>query len=227
MRVGIVAEGRGDLGVLTRILKGAIGVEEDDVDETDAHAMRAEQRGNWSRVIEECRDRARVRAFFEVPTDETKLLVVQLDAAECALAGYDVERPQAREPMRLCDRIERMLRGWMEDEYAEQTCFAIALEETEAWVLPLYVADADTTLIRDPKERLKNTLNRPNLFSDRERKRLFAKELGEYVRMREVAKGLARRKGLDDCSGRNVSLRGFVECLDACATAARSSEQPE
>ncbi len=234
MRVGIVAEGRGDLGVLTRILKGAIGVEEDDVeflrpefdvDETDAHAMRAAQRSNWSLVIEECRERARVRAFFEVPVDEPKLLVVQLDAAECALVGYDVERSPSPEPMRLCDRIERTLCGWMGDEFVDRTCFAIAVEETEAWVLPLYGADADTTLVRDPKRRLDRELNRPNLFSERERQRLFAK--GEYERMREVAKGLARRKGLDGCADRNASLRRFVECLDACAAGPGSSERPE
>lgn len=225
MRVGIVAEGRGDLAVIARILKGAIGVEEDDVeflrpefdrDETDAHAMRVAQFGNWSLVIAECRERARIREFFEAPIDEAKLLVVQIDAAECGLPGYDVKRPPTPDTEALCESIAGMLRGCLEGEFAGRTCFAIAVEETEAWVLPLYVEDADTSQAVNPKGRLEKEINRPNLFSDRDRRKLFAKT--EYERMRDVAKALSRRKDLDACANHNVSLRRFVDCLDVHAT---------
>ncbi len=220
MRVGIIAEGRGDFGILTRVLRGALGVDEDaveflrpefDVDETDTFSMSAEQRGNWSIVLDECRERQRIRDFFGAPTDEVKMLVVHIDAAECERPGFDVARPTPPEASRLCERIERMMVGVLEGEFSDRTCFAIAVEESEAWVLPLYTREPDTCVVADAKKRLERELNRPNLFSDRERKRLFARS--EYDRMREVAKELARRRSLDDAARRNVSLARFVKAL--------------
>jgi hypothetical protein len=120
MRVGIVAEGRGDLGVLTRVLKGALDVDEDaiqflrpefDVDETDSYAMAAGERSNWSLVLEECRERRRMRDFILAQTDEPRVLVVHIDAAECGLPGFDVERPAPSDAAQLCERIERMIPG--------------------------------------------------------------------------------------------------------------------
>jgi hypothetical protein len=221
MRAGIVAEGRGDLGVLTRILKGALGLDLDqieflrpefDVDETDTFAMGAAQRSNWARVIDECRDRRRVREFFEAPTDEVRVLIVQIDAAECGLAGFDVARPSPADVERLCERIERTMLGWMEGQYADRTCFAVAVEETEAWVLPLYLDAADTCAFTDPKARLNRALNRSNVLSERDRKKLFMR--GEFELMREVAKALAKRTTLDAAATRNLSLRRLVDALD-------------
>lgn len=229
MRIGIVAEGRGDLGVLTRILKGALEVDEDavqflrpefDVDETDSYAMAAGRRSNWSLVLDECRERQRMREFLGAQTDEPRVLVVHVDAAECGLPGFDVERPAPPSATKLCERIERMILGLLEDEFASSLCLAIAVEESEAWVLPLYVSDGDTCLIADPKKRLERELNRSNLFSDRDRRRLFARP--EYELMREVAKGLAKRRVLEEAANRNASLRRFVDGLGRCAMAAKA-----
>jgi hypothetical protein len=221
VRAAIVAEGRGDLGILTRILKGALGLDLDeieflrpefDVDETDTFAMGAAQRSNWALVLDECRDRRRVRAFFDAPTDEERILVVQIDAAECGLAGFDVARPSPADVALLCERIERTMLGWMEGEYADRTCFAIAVEETEAWVLPLYLDAADTSVFTDPKARLARALNQANAMSERDRKKLFMRS--EFERMREVAKMLAKRPALEAAASRNGSLRRLVDALD-------------
>lgn len=234
MRAGIVAEGRGDLGILTRILKGALGLDLDeivflrpefDVDETDTFAMVAAQRSNWALVLDECRDRGRVREFFEAPTDEERILVVQIDAAECGLPGFDVVRPGPADIALLCERIERTVLGWMEDEYADRLCVAVAVEETEAWVLPLYLDAPDTCVFTDPKARLTRALNHPNAMSERDRKRLFMRS--EFERMREVAKALAKRPSLDAAATRNHSLR-LVDALRRCAgpTPATASGSP-
>jgi hypothetical protein len=218
MRVGIVAEGRGDLAVITRILKGALGVERDEVqhlhpeydtDETDAWAMRASQFSNWRTVIDACRDRLRVREFFEDSlTDDARLLVVHIDTAECGEVGYDVARPAPSDVTTLGRRVEMMLVGLMEDEWGDRTCFAIAVEETEAWLLPLHGDDADTDRFPRPKERLEH------LVAKDDKRRLPA---GEYWKMFELARPLAKRKALDGCAKANASLGRFVSALDAHA----------
>jgi len=107
MRAGIIAEGRADLAVLRNVLEGCLGVARDEVrflvpeydeDATDRHAMANEQRSSWLRVRDECRSGARIREFLELHADDDPIVVVQIDAAEAAVAGYDVARPDRADP---------------------------------------------------------------------------------------------------------------------------------
>lgn len=223
MRVGLIAEGRGDLAVLTRVLRGALRIDADDVqallpefdlDETDLHTMRTEQFSNWVAVLDACRDRRRIRDFFEASqTDEDRILVVQIDTAECELTNYDVARPSPASPSALCQRVEMLLVGLMEGEFRSETCFAIAVEETEAWLLPFYDAISDSAAVPHAKERLDRAIARTNDLTDRDRARLGG--LGEYPRMYELSRPLAKRKELDRSAKSNVSLARFIAELDA------------
>ena len=74
MRIGIIAEGRGDLAVITHVLKGCLGLDQEHVqylrpeyalDETDLHSQREEQYSNWETVKKECVEYSRIEEFLE------------------------------------------------------------------------------------------------------------------------------------------------------------------
>lgn len=226
MRVGIVAEGRGDYGVLARVLKGALGVESDELtficpefnaDATDTHAMDAAQHSNWALVLDACRSGESIREFLQAPTAEAKFVVVQIDTAECELSGFGVARPTPPDAMALCVRVATFVGLLMDGDLSSQTCFAVSMEETEAWLLPLYSNIDDSCNVHNAKERLQRVIARTNALTDTDRTRLAS--MSEYDRMLFLAKPYARRKNLNVGAKCNVSLKRFVDDLTTLAAA--------
>lgn len=222
MKVGIIAEGPGDVAVLVNILKGKLGLGGNDVlairpdlarDETDLHEMAAEQFSNWGIVKQECVNRERIDAFLEPFADE-RLVVIHIDTAEAELAGYDVKRPARQEAdyaSKLRQRVVEQITAWLGGEHAALIRHAVAVEETDAWLLPLWSSHKETAGRPDPKKDLKMALNKSNKLSDKERKKLF--QLGAHDLYATLSEPLRKRKNLDECATRNESLRLFVDSL--------------
>ena len=151
MRIGIIAEGRGDLAVLSNILRGWLGIDseyirflrpENRLDETDLHEMSQGQFSNWGLVKQECLDGTLLEDFLNSPIDEERRVVIHLDTAEAELPGYDVRRPSDSEPnyaTELHKRVAAKLDEWLAGRGAGRIRHALAVEETEAWTLTLYV----------------------------------------------------------------------------------------
>ncbi|WP_437489883.1 hypothetical protein WME75_11600 [Sorangium sp. So ce1014] len=221
MRVGLIAEGRGDLAVLVNILKGKLGLDFEDIqflrpeydqDETDVHDQDEAQRGGWGRVKRECVERRRIREFVGNAIDEEILVVVQIDTAEAHDKGYDVEKPRRDDPgyaeilrQRVVDKID----GWLEGE-SDLVRHAVAVEETEAWVLTIF-SPKDSTTHGNPKAQLQKLLNKT--MSDKDRRRHF--QLKEYDQAYALTKPFRKLRDLEKFVERNRSLRLFVDSLGA------------
>lgn len=164
MRVGIIAEGPADQAVITHLVAGTLGLESeqirrlrpsDTMDETDLHSRPPETYSNWEIVRQECIDRRRIQEFLDSPVifdgeDDRRLIVVQIDTAECHL--YEVERPDrkaAGSSRRLPDLVRSKMAEWLGGDLAN-ILRAVTVEETDAWLLALH-ADGDTTLRLDAK----------------------------------------------------------------------------
>jgi hypothetical protein len=182
MKVGIVAEGPADVEVLRNILKGKLGIERKDTavirpklheDQTDRVARAAaayrpqapDEFSNWSLVLEECRTRTKIEDFLQVPVAETRIVVIHIDTAEAHLPGYDVPRPDRKAPDygdRLRALVVAKLDGLLGAELVAGVRHAVAVEETDAWVLTIYddQDDRDTGVRPDPKKRLRFVLER-------------------------------------------------------------------
>jgi hypothetical protein len=222
MRAGIIAEGRADLAVLRNVLEGWLGVERDevrflvpeyDLDATDRHAMASEQRSNWLRVRDECHSGERVREFLALHADDAPIVVVQIDAAEAAEPGYDVTRPDraaADSGELLRARVLACVDAWLPEDVRPRVRHAIAVEETDAWVLALFVTK-DTAALPRPKETLERELNRPGSPVERDRKRFF--QLDVFTQYDRLTRDLRKRKTLVACASRNASLRAFLDEL--------------
>lgn len=223
MRVGIIAEGRADLAVITNILKGCLDLDHEhlqylrpeyDQDETDLHARSAEMYSNWEIVKKECVDYSRIEDFLNSPLDEERLVIIHIDAAECEQPGYDVSRPKGEPGPALSaevhKRITAKLDEWFAGRGGDRLRYAIAVEETDAWLLTLY-SRKETSTYRNVKEVLQKELNRPNRRSDRERKRDSQRKAFELYG--EWSKPFRKLRQLQDCMRRNKSLQLFVESL--------------
>jgi len=100
--------------------------------------------------------------------------------------------------------------GWLEGEYKSQIRYAIAIEETEAWVLALYV-EHDTVEHPDPKKTLHDFLNGPQGLPDKKRRKIY--QWPEYERFDELSKDFRRKRCLEAAAKRNRSLALFVDSL--------------
>ncbi|TAK31954.1 MAG: hypothetical protein EPO40_03445 [Myxococcaceae bacterium] len=222
MRVGIIAEGRADLAVLLNILKGRLGVDRSDVqalrpeyyeDETDLHEHREAQHSNWELVRRECLEREKIRDFLDSPVDEHRFLVIQIDTAEAEMPGYDVARlprSDANYVATLRERVVATMNGWLAGEFVEHIRHAVAVDETDAWVLTVYASDAaETGILPNPKRRLHDAVNKS--LSAKERARHF--QLSTFAQYDERSREFRKGRTLDAHAARNASLRLFVASL--------------
>ncbi|WP_309896593.1 hypothetical protein [Archangium sp.] len=222
MRIGIIAEGRGDLAVLSNILRGWLGIDseyirflrpENRLDETDLHEMSQRQFSNWGLVKQECLDGTLLEDFLNSPIDEERRVVIHIDTAEAELPGYDVRRHPDSDATELHKRVAAKLDEWLAGRGKGRIRHAIAVEETEAWTLTLYV-EKETSTYRDPKKALERTLQSTNRLSEKQRKSLRQlKGSDAYKYQDELSREFRKRRTLKDCATRNHSLRLFLEAL--------------
>jgi hypothetical protein len=223
MRIGIIAEGPGDLAVITNILKGWLNLDSEHIqflrpeynqDETDLHAQPETRFSNWEIVKGECLSYSRIDEFLTSPLDEERLVVIHIDAAECERSNYGVSRPKtqpgAEHAEELRDRIAAKLGEWLGGRDDKRLRYAIAVEETDAWLLTLDWRK-ETSTSRDPKKALQQELHRSNRFSAKDLKRLF--QQAAFHQYDELSKPLRKRKSLQDCQRWNKSLQLFLESL--------------
>lgn len=220
MRVGLVAEGRGDLAVLVNILKGKLGLDLEDVqflrpeytlDETDLYEQAERERGGWVRVKNECVERVRIDEFLANAIDDEALVVIQIDTAEAHEKGFDVARPDRKDAAyaaTLRQRVVERIDAWLGGQLTGRVRHAVAVEEIDAWILTIH-ATKDTARHGDPKRELEKVLDKK--LSDKDRKRLS--QLKTYKRYDELSRPLRRLRDLDKVAERNLSLRLFLDSL--------------
>lgn len=122
------------------------------------------------------------------------------------LPGYDVERPDRASPdyaVELRQRVTTRIEALLGAELSRGTRYAVAVEETDAWVLAV-LEDGETGRFLDAKGRLQR---RPEYQKARMRSR------GEGELYSELSRKLRRRGRLAQAAERNISLKVFLESL--------------
>ncbi len=209
------------MAVISNILKGKIhaGMEdvvylqpELDFDETDLHNMSAEQFSNWALVRQTCMEKKKLSDFFSI--DEERFIVVHIDTAEAEEINYEVQRPAKHNNPEyseiLRNNVIEKIKEWLENQFGGQIFFAIAIEETEAWVLTIYAdRQGDTCRFNDPKKELNRVLNRK--LSKKEKRILGYKE---FEKFNELSKKFRKLKHLEKYADYNESLKLFCESLE-------------
>lgn len=219
MRYGVIAEGPADVAVVRAILKVLKGIDGNEVvsirpseqmDETDLNEM---QFSDWLLVLKSCEDEALLSAFFDAIEDDA-LLIVQIDTAEHTEAGYDVSLPLRGRDMdwkiyseELRQQVKQRIAALLPEAYRDKVAYAIAVEETDAWLLPLFdVSSKETAQYANPKERLQRLIGQlkpkeQRAYVDASKKNLNYGSIGKNL-----------KKGIKQCRIKNKSLDLF--CIE-------------
>lgn len=218
MRVGVIAEGFADAHVIKAIVKKLMGLDgceiriirpQERMDETDLKDMNF---SNWQLVMESCKDRDLLDGFFNMLEGDA-ILVVHLDTAERGEKGYDVGVPLRTNQTDFTEYSENLyyrvcekLRTMIPSEYHDNMVYAIAVEETDAWLIPLFENSRKDTASH---VRAKETLSKL-IGKDHKLKKEYVDTSKKSLDYKKLSKSLTKK--LQQCRSRNKSLDLF--CTD-------------
>lgn len=141
--IALICEGASEVKMLTYVVTRYLG------DEIVVNAIqpalnsngRQANAGGWLEVLNHCNDET-INAAFAT----NDYLVIQIDTDACAQVNYDVNiyddnnRKVADDVLyeRVRSRLLKDLSAGVQTKYADRILFAICINETECWLLPLY-----------------------------------------------------------------------------------------
>lgn len=221
MKIGIVAEGPDDIEIIKQVVKCLKSIDTSDMifvrprdaqDETDNST---DKFSNWELVLNEASEHVLIDQFFEQWGDDEPAIVIHIDTAERGKPNYDVTEPQrtgqvdfVKYSAELRENVKTKIEGLLPAQYRQKVAYAIAIEETEAWIIPLFEnSKKDTSHYTDPKGQLESLISKDKALArayvDTQKKRLNAVRLGKLI---------GKRKNLRQCRENNTSLELF--CLE-------------
>lgn len=205
---GIIAEGSTDIAVIHNILTGyfkngdiALNPLHPPLDATDR--FRATDFSNWLTVFRYCSTEAFRGAFAY-----NDYVIIHIDTDVSEEKHYEV--PRHKDGKRIADEelVQKVIEKFKEymtpgvyDTYREKIIFAIAIDSTECWLLPLYYDDNR----RSKKENCLDTLNQA---LGKLGKAITEKKAKDY---HKISKDYCKHKRLMAVYENNPSLKIFIE----------------
>ena len=141
--IALICEGASEVKMLTYIVTRYLG------DEIVVNAIqpaltqkgRQANEGGWHEVLNHCNDET-INAIFAT----NDYLVIQIDTDACVQTNYDVNvYDESNQKVaddilyeRVRNRLLKDLSAEIQTKYANRILFAICINETECWLLPLY-----------------------------------------------------------------------------------------
>jgi hypothetical protein len=209
MSIGIIAEGKGDLGVLDQILKGITGLDtsnfkhirpSEEFDETDLN--NPDRRwSTWSLVRQECIDGSAIESYLQL--EDSRFVVIHIDTDSAKDYGVIVPKRDSSYCQLLRSNVVAMIKSWLNGRFENKIHFAVAIEEIEAWLLTIYDKSAkETSLQPNPKKSLSYILSKRG-----------ENTTSNYENYKRLSKHFAKAKDVlsSKCLDFNCSLRLFYE----------------
>lgn len=213
MRIGVISEGHADRAVIVNLLAGVAGLDSSDVeairpiyalDETDKALVDVRTHSSWSVVKKECEERQLIDGFLAF--EDQDFVAIHIDTAEAD--EYDISRPHKKSD-NYCEELRRLvieqINIWLKDDLSDNILYAIAIEETDAWILTIY-DKSDSTTTAAPKEKLSRIL-RPKGINSTSSYDNFLEISKPFSKGREIAKGRFLEY--------NCSLKAFVKEIES------------
>ena len=166
MKIGVICEGPTDRVVIGNILKGLKNIDSAQIvslrpnyskDETDLADIPADAFSNWSIVKEECENRIKISKFLSIEGQD--IVIIHIDSAESDEYGVSKPFKDANYAITLRANIVTKINEWLDNQFQNEIIYAIAVEETDAWILTIY-EPRDSSTSADPKAKLKRVLSR-------------------------------------------------------------------
>ncbi len=209
MRIGVISEGHADRAVIVNILIGFPGIDINDIeplrpvynlDETDKALINPQTFSTWSVVKNECERRELIDGFLAFEGQD--FIVIHIDTAEADL--YGINRPE-RNSETYCEELRELvvqqINAWLNKDMSDEILYAVAIEETDAWILTIYEQKNSTTTAT-PKEKLSRVLGKKEINST-----------SNYANYLTISKPLSKNRDIKKGKflSYNCSLKAFYE----------------
>lgn len=223
MKAIIIAEGRGDLAVLSNILKGALDIDLSDIkfqtpeyeyDQTDLFQMNATEFGGWNMVKKSCGTNEEIEIFLEF--HDRSIFIVQIDSAERTEVGYEVLEPIKSESIDYCEIVKKnialKINEWLNDKFTDKIAYAICVEEIESWLMTLLMLE-NTSKHNNPKNKYFFELNRKltgkarNILSEKDVFKQYLKLSHEFSKKKYLEKYIKKNKSFEIFYDRLIELQ--------------------
>jgi hypothetical protein len=212
---GLITEGVTDQKVIQAIFTGIFDPEEIDIrpflpiaDNTCKHQL--QNFSNWELVLAYC-----ASPKFEEAFPFVDYVVVHIDTDQCDDPKFGVRKERegvALSPQEMVLTVSEKLKERIGEptwsKYQERIVFAIAVETTECWLLPLYVKGKEIS-------KHLNCLNVLNTHLRRRDLETINPAAKRPMRYAELARPYNKRKELMKNAPQNPSLDAFVKRLEA------------
>ncbi len=227
LRVGIIAEGKSDHAVIANILEGILGIDINEQvqflvpqltsDKTYIGAVKNDEKSfsNWTIVRQNCIDKEEIDNFFsDNPLEQDLILIIQIDTAERDLINYEVSEPPKTKDKNYSEKLRlnviTKIKEWLNQPY-ENLYYAIAIEETEAWILALHEKNkSDTCEYNKAKEAYFKMLNKT--LKKKEKNVLTIKDA--FVKYDQLSRPFRKNRTLKKARNKNKSLDLFCHSLE-------------
>jgi len=211
MRIGIISEGHSDRAVIQNVLLGFNGLDGSDLislrpkyktDETDK-ALKPKTESSWSVIQEECEEFDLIEEFLSQEGND--FIVIHIDTAEADKFG--VNRPDRRSETYNEDLREAVIdkiKDWLKEDVSDKLLHAVAIEETDAWILTIYDNKDSSKAVR-AKEKLQHVLGNMGINS-----KISHENYLKLSKLLSKPKEIKKQKFLS----RNYSLKAFYEEIE-------------
>jgi len=212
--IGLIAEGKTDVVVIKQILAAHLKIDtneirsfrpDDFIDETDKFSQGVNTFSNWTIVKEECQKKEVMKVFFDDIADSS-FFIIHIDADRAFEEGYNGSKPQKSKDPAYCQELREAvycrIHVWL-GPHTMKIAYAIAVEETEAWILPMHSNVTNSDLISDPKRALRGSAAYSKLRGKK-----------EPVKYLELSKPIKKYKNMLLCQKASYSLTEFLAEVD-------------
>ena len=211
--IGLICEGVSEVNMISYIIRRYLG--DIDVNTIQPEIVNGKQDtfGGWRLVLNYCNDEKFAQIFAT-----NDFIVIQIDTDTCSEIGYDVDIYDENHERisddklfsRVVDRLKQNLSDSVLQKYSDRIIFAVCINETECWFLPLYYnderrCDTDFCIRKLNQELKKQNLNIP----DKNKNSVLAQKT-----YREILKKLKKKATIQEISQYNYGFKRFVEQLD-------------
>ncbi|MCR5453369.1 MAG: hypothetical protein K6F33_00070 [Bacteroidales bacterium] len=218
--IGLICEGVSEANMISHIIQRYLG--DVDVNTIQPKIVSGKQNnfGGWLQVLDYCNDNELQKIFAT-----NDYLVIQIDTDACIEKNYDVSQYNENNQKvsdeilyeRVVQRLKKNLSAQLIQKYSNRIIFAICINETECWLLPIYYTNeqkkrcATTNCIYLINQKLKQ--QNTNTIPDKEKNSNEARQTYQTI-----LKKLKKKKDIEDISQYNYGFKKFVEQLNSIST---------
>lgn len=214
--IGLICEGVSEVNMISYIIRRYLG--DVDVNTIQPKIINDKQDnfGGWLQVLDYCND-DQFKHIFET----NDYIVIQIDTDACTQKNYDINQYDENNQKvsddilysRVVNRLKKNLSTELLQQYSDRIIFAVCINETECWLLPLFYTN-------EPKKRCATTncvyilnqkLQQQNISPIPDKDKNSPQAPKSY---RTILKMLKKKKDIADIAQYNYGFKKFVEQLD-------------